>query len=247
MLVKVNQKEYNVPENWFWHEYNQKGWEPKTYEIFKRYLRADKEYIDIGAFIGPTVLYAHEIGVKTIHAVEPNLLSHELLLDLKRMNDIPGYKMFVYNLCITDKSFEEVSFGPTNGNDTSSASSLRGNSWKVKTFTLLDFIKYGRIDNFNFIKIDIEGAEELIIKDLIELSKRKDLYIYLSLHPEFWNNRLDVTVDIIKAYSMYDVFDSDDNELRKSELMYRCLSLEKAPSWGTPMGNYFEILLKSKN
>ena len=41
----------------FWRRVGSGLWEPQTFEVFERFLRPDRSYVDIGAWIGPTVLY----------------------------------------------------------------------------------------------------------------------------------------------------------------------------------------------
>ena len=48
-----------------------KPWEPETFEILEFYKNSKKTYIDIGSWIGPTVLYSSEIYDKVL-AIEPD-------------------------------------------------------------------------------------------------------------------------------------------------------------------------------
>lgn len=64
---------YNV---WFLEIYP--TWEITTFEVFDKYLDKDKYYIDIGAWIGPTVLYAAQ-KTKRVIAFEPDNIAFNAL------------------------------------------------------------------------------------------------------------------------------------------------------------------------
>ncbi|MEY8839315.1 FkbM family methyltransferase, partial [Cribrihabitans sp. XS_ASV171] len=41
----------------FWRKAAAGGWEPETFGVLERHLSAERDYLDIGAWIGPTVMY----------------------------------------------------------------------------------------------------------------------------------------------------------------------------------------------
>ena len=90
------------------------------------------------------------------------------------MNQVVSEKLSLYNLCITDVDGGKVDFGGKKNADASSASSIRGNAWQIPSSTICTWMKQNDIEDFNFIKIDIEGAESLIEKDMQILSAQKD-------------------------------------------------------------------------
>ena len=64
MLIIKNNKSFNVKgsysEKWFSHNTFQQ-WEPNTFKILDYYQNLNGTYIDIGAWIGPTVMYASQL------------------------------------------------------------------------------------------------------------------------------------------------------------------------------------------
>ena len=42
----------------FWKELSNNRWEPDTFNILDHYLKCNMVYMDVGAWIGPTVCYA---------------------------------------------------------------------------------------------------------------------------------------------------------------------------------------------
>ena len=220
--IKVLDKTYTVQDHWFWKEYNKAGWEQQTLKIYKQYLNKNTVYIDIGTWLGVTIFYANEIGCKDIYGVEANPLSYELTMNNCELNNI---NVHLENIAITDKS-GMVHFGSTNTNDTSSASSLRGDKFLVQGKTFTEYLKDKPKDNL-FVKIDIEGAEELIVSELNQING----YIWLSIHVPFISDK----ERFYKELSQYNVV--CDN------LRERIFSNDTHPAWGTVYGNFFEVLI----
>lgn len=52
------------PEYFFF--WKNKSWERNTQKIFDKFLDSNHSYIDIGAWIGPTVLYGAQIAKKSL-------------------------------------------------------------------------------------------------------------------------------------------------------------------------------------
>lgn len=222
--IKVLDKEYTIQDHWFWKEYNTTDWERQTLDIYKKYLAKDTVYIDIGTWLGVTIFYANAIGCKAIYGVEANPLSYEMTINNCQLNNIEAH---IENVAITDKS-GMVHFGSTNMNETSSASSLRGDKFLVRGKTLTEYLKDKPKDNL-FVKIDIEGAEELIVSELKQING----YIWLSVHVPFLKDK----ERFYNELSKYDVFCDNLEE--------RIFTDEAKPVWGTGFGNFFEILIKN--
>lgn len=244
--VDVNTTHFKVVNHWFWNRFKKETWEPETYNIMRKYLRKDKSCIDIGTWVGPTIMYAAEIGAEKIYGIEANPLTYAMLDQNRKLNEQISSRLNLFNLCISDKDGELIDFGGKRGADTSSASSIRGNQWKIPSTTICSWIKKYEVENFNFIKIDIEGAEKFIEKDLVNLAETQDLAILFSLHPPFWEDKDEVAQIILNICEKYDVFDIEEKELSLAELKDRMTTKESKPAWGTKYGNFFEILLKSK-
>jgi len=73
-LIHKNGKKFyvNTSKNeWFWNQVETNLWEPDTFKIFDKFIDKEHSYIDIGAWIGPTVLYGCQIS-KHCYAIEPD-------------------------------------------------------------------------------------------------------------------------------------------------------------------------------
>lgn len=246
VYVDINNTHFKVVSHWFWNGFKKEAWEPSTYKLMSKYIRKDKSYIDIGTWVGPTILYAAEIGADKVYGIEANPLTYNMLSENSKMNKLVSDKLSLYNLCITNTDGGVIDFGGKRGADTSSASSIRGSEWKIPSSTICGWIKHNNISNYNFIKIDIEGAEKFIEKDLVAISGNSDLVILLSLHPPFWDDINSVAQTILNMCAHYEIFDIHENPLDLNQLKEMVLTENSYPKWGTKYGNYFEILLKSK-
>jgi FkbM family methyltransferase len=181
-----------------------KSWEEDTYQTLQAYLDSDHSYIDIGAWIGPTVLYAANIAKKT-YAVEPDPLAFQELEKNVSLNPALQQKISLHEQCITATT-GKVRFGsPSTGGDT--ISSLRfgdsENAWIVDGITFDDFVQTHRITDCNIIKMDIEGAEAIVVPTMREYLEQYRPTFHLSMHPEFFADaRRDTQkiLDVVKIY-----------------------------------------------
>jgi FkbM family methyltransferase len=101
----------------------------------------------------------------------------------------------VYNALISDKE-EVVDFIITNNGQSSSILELETHKnehphvfevsrIKLKTMTIIDFLENNKIDPFfNFINLDIQGAELLALKGMEDLLKNID-YIYSEVNEKY--------------------------------------------------------------
>ena len=69
----------------FWDKYEQGAWEPTTLDVLSRFLKHGSFYIDVGGWIGPTVLYAAALGAEVV-AFEPDDVAHAELAKNLELN-----------------------------------------------------------------------------------------------------------------------------------------------------------------
>ena len=70
----------------FWSE-KYYSWEPGTFKVLDSYLSKDKDYLDIGAWVGPTAIYGSFLSKKVV-AVEPDPIAHKILQKNISLNSI---------------------------------------------------------------------------------------------------------------------------------------------------------------
>lgn len=241
--VRIMSHSYRVEPHWFWPEFAD-GWEESTWSVFSRYLKKDMPFLDVGAWVGPTVLYAASLGAAKIVAVEANPASAAHLAKTVSMNPGLADRVEVINSCVCNRQ-GRVCFGNADGSHAlSSASSLRGYGFEVEAARLGDIIRQNSLEFVPLIKIDIEGAELQIVEDLRLLSRRSNLAIHLSLHPPFWQQMGDPAA-LWDALREFNIRTPQDAPMSIAQVMARCNSSDPYPPWGTPFGNFFEIVLLS--
>jgi FkbM family methyltransferase len=177
----------------FWGWVSDKKWEAYTFQIFDRFLKPEMTYLDLGAWIGPTVLYAADMAKRSV-AVEPDPVAFEFLTRSIQAN---GLKVETFQEAIT--GFEgSITLGSgLLGQSTTRMNRNAGGgigAWEEgQTFitpctTLRAFVEKHNLEDPLFIKMDVEGAEESILRDFEFFAERKPT-LYISLHPFWWTQQ----------------------------------------------------------
>lgn len=239
--ICISDSFFVVSPHEFWREFKKDGWEPDTFNCFKAHLSRDVTFIDIGAWVGLCSMWATVIGCKKIYAVEANPRSYKFLKKTIDANKDLKDLVSLSNRCISDVNGTTVRFGRKLSSN--SMISSEGH-YSVITTTLSSYVNHiGVCDNL-FLKIDIEGAEELILNEFISLGKSiKKLKIFLALHPPFWKNKESTCLKLLKICKNFQITLSDGSSISESRLQEMILTEDNFPEWGTPYGNLFEILL----
>jgi FkbM family methyltransferase len=146
--------------------------------------RTDPVVVDVGANIGIVTQYLRE-HAKKVYAIEPSTEHFEALEKNKEFNKWDNVELFKFAISDTDgetnlrlfgknRTSHSIYFSPQNPDD-----SLE----KVSTKKLTTFFKENKIDHVDFMKFDVEGAEELILPtpDFEEASKIIDV-IMIEFH-----------------------------------------------------------------
>jgi FkbM family methyltransferase len=170
----------------FWEDVINGKWETQTFKVFERFLSPDVTYLDIGAWIGPTLLYAAQLS-KQSFAFEPDPLAYQEILANVNLNpSISHVKVYEKLIGITNGKTRLGSRDEGGDSMSSILFSDRETSWLVDSVTLPDFVKAENLRSPLFIKIDIEGGEFALIPTLTNFFKNyQPLVLYLSLHPQF--------------------------------------------------------------
>jgi FkbM family methyltransferase len=229
----------------FWQCFNNRTWEPETVKFYRKYVSPDKEVIDIGGWIGPTVLIAYSFNPKKISVVEGDPANYQIL----KMNchrNILTDKVELYNICIYKESGTIMSFGYNDETvlDTSTKG-IGGKRVKVKTISLEDFLLTKDMENTNIIKIDIEGGEQYIEKGLKYISKYKDIVVLLSMHTPFWENKDKTAKMFLEILNDYEVL-SDKEETVPTEKLKSLMYSEEQTGYRGKTGKFFTIILKTR-
>lgn len=241
--ICLNDNVYKVQDHYFWPRLP--NWETETLRFFQKYLIKDTDYLDIGAWIGPTALLATEMGARKIKAIEPNPINF-LHLVTTQVNNSLLQKWSLINAAISNTHTPSV-IGPINGilNASSATNIIDSGQDGTEIISLkLNDLLQGSY-NFSLIKVDIEGAEQYIIKDF-QLLGAYNAAIWLSLHPPFIANKYLFLNELLLLQKNFYFIDCNQCEIDFTRLSSQVLSKETKPCWGTDWGNFFEIGLLPK-
>ena len=197
MRVEKNGVFYEVSDGfeWFWPGFANGDWEPNTFKAFDTFLTPDSVYVDIGAWIGPTVLYASKIAKKVI-AFEPDPIAYHHLVKNIGLNEADK-NVVPYPIAVSS-DWKGIPFGPrtTKFGDSMASQLWAKGDMEVPAISLESVVTM----NPDFIKIDIEGGERYIFESDVN-NMVLDSYrptIHLSLHTPWFKDSVDEYVGALK-------------------------------------------------
>lgn len=181
----------NLRNNEVWNLINNNSWEEYTFNILDRFLNKKHNYLDIGAWVGPTVLYGAHLA-KHVYAIEPDPIAFQELNKNLTLNPSISSNITSINAALAEKT------GTTNlyirseyGDSTPSLiPTISDNSCTVDCITIHELINKYNIKDLSLIKIDIEGSEYSLIPSMKKFLELEKTTLYLSLHPPFLRENL---------------------------------------------------------
>lgn len=161
---------------------------PNKYDQFEREFISNKIepngiFLDIGSNVGVYSLFVSSKRADVdVYAFEPIAKIADRLAYNTKINGLDR-RLKVNNIALSDRngfasfSYEKESlvFGEVSG--------------EVPCMTLLDFMSKNGIEKINALKIDVEGAEDKILKPFFDMSDRKQWPKHIvieHLFPEIW-------------------------------------------------------------
>lgn len=171
----------------FWNDVANGIWEPETFAIFRRFIQADGSYIDIGSWIGPTLLYGCQLA-KRAYGIEPDPIAYKELAANVALNASLAPNIRLFNGCIATNTGTVKLGSRTEGGGDSMSSLLFSHcqiAWNVPALTFDDFIRQNEVTNCSFIKMDIEGGEYRVLPTMLIFLRKYRPTLYLSLHPKY--------------------------------------------------------------
>lgn len=215
MQARKGDMQFEVLDAPFWGAFNDGTWEPETFEIFNRYLDKEHSYLDIGAWIGPTVLYGSKLA-KHVYAFEPDEVACAVLKQNINLNEIS-------NVSITDEAVDETSGERMLGMQSAYGDSMSSFLWTaeskpVKAVSLASVLMAH--PDCNFIKMDIEGGEQRVLRGAAHWLKRAGFpTLYLSLHTPWIADKAHFLNEITDLLSLYDrLFDAKGRQIQLSDI-----------------------------
>jgi len=153
--------------------------------LYQKYLQPNSVVYDIGGYIGEMSIKFINLGAKKVFAFEPSIINFPDLL-----NNTSAYEnIHCYNIALNDKSYS----CNTRFKDCSEfrVSGERNREQPIKYHVLNDFIKINNIDLPDFIKMDIEGMESIVLNTFDFLFQEKRPTIHVEIHASSKNNKDD--------------------------------------------------------
>ena len=240
--IQKNDKTFFVNSsifNNFWAQLQLNLWEPNTFKIFDTFLDSNHSYIDLGAWIGPTSLYGCQ-KAKSCYAIEPDPIAFKELKNNLDLNPSLIPRVILSNQCIMDSSGMTYlsTMGEFGDSCSSTAFKKSSKSLKVSAVTLQQFFLDKLIDNCNFIKIDIEGGEFLVLPSISDFLEEEKPTLHISLHPGLMENPKKSMRQIYDIICKYDFL--YDNKLQEMDQNY-ILDVDDFS-----INNWFDIIVTMK-
>lgn len=212
-IVEDSEELHQSGDYKFWlNEYSR--WEPYTFSILNKFLDKNKDYLDIGAWVGPTVLYAAHFARKVI-AIEPDPVAYDILLRNIKLNSFSNID--AVNKAVTKHKsvyIEQCSFY---GDSMSKTSLLPGKGPEIDGIGLDILLNQGE---FSLVKIDIEGYEFELIPDYADIIHYYGIPIFVSLHSPFVDNHDKKFETLIKSVSSASkIFDEYGHQIEVNQIV----------------------------
>jgi FkbM family methyltransferase len=169
----------------FWESVQQDGWEWATFCALRDHMIPGALYLDVGAWIGPTVLYAATYAERLV-ALEPDQAAMAALRANLALNPAIEARVELLPAALTAEDGEVVLHTLDAGNSMSSVLNWRGPAAftvpALSPATLLDRVL--RSEQAIYVKMDVEGAEFSMLPALCdELDRRGlDATLLIALH-----------------------------------------------------------------
>lgn len=178
LLFRNNNSDKNLD---FWkHKFT--NWEHDTFRIFDVFLHPTKTCIDIGGWIGTTCIYASRKS-KDVVVVEADPLSYKDLVSNCELNDCTNVR--AVHKAIFKESGKQITI--EGNNESISQLRFNGSGHPVDTISMYDIgVDFS---NVSLIKVDIEGSEEFILDDLVNIHKTYNIPLYVSFHYQFFTDK----------------------------------------------------------
>jgi FkbM family methyltransferase len=157
--------------------YLYREWEPHVCGVMRRLLRPDDVFVDVGANIGYLTLYAATlIGPRgRVLSFEPTPCCCAQLIANLNLNRIMNVTLFPIGL---SDHHSNNQFYLDSGENSGAGSIRKGpqsaQAIEIEVECLDEVLRRAAVDRVAMVKIDVEGAEMLVLKGMKELLSRPD-------------------------------------------------------------------------
>jgi FkbM family methyltransferase len=177
----------------FWDWYESPEWEPETVAVYAEFARPGARIVDVGGWIGPTVLLGAALGAEVL-AVEPDPVAADALERNLALNPELARRVRVLRAAVDAQEGRAllVSPSPDGGDSLSHLASVRsetGMAHEVATVSLGSLLESVPAPGADLIKIDAEAAEYVVVPTLRNHIARGRPSLYVATHPNLIYDR----------------------------------------------------------
>ena len=177
-----------------------KSFEYSTLQLFSNLLKQGNTILDVGANSGLySIFYSKRVGEEgCVYAFEPDPNTYTFLLENLKLNECKNVSTYDFALSNKESLVEMISYNPEDLNlklqgdsfkymqEVSIGSEATGNG--MKAYKLDDLEEIRCISKIDFIKIDVEGAELLVLQGGLNTIQKHRPVIIFELSGE-WTTR----------------------------------------------------------
>jgi len=176
-------------------------WEDDTFNFIQEHLDENKNFIDIGAWIGPMTLFA-SCQSKNCISFEPDPIAHNELRKNILINNIDNVLLSKEAVSIHD----EVEMSASELGQSMTRIGPGQNSFSVDCINMSKILEKYELsqENISMIKIDVEGHEVELLTD--ETLLNLNVPMWISFHPGFFNNK-EIFFEKVKSFLIHKGYD----------------------------------------
>ncbi len=172
----------------FWAKVADGRWERETYRLFDARLGPGRRLVDIGAWIGPTVLHAAALGAE-VTAFEPDPVALGKLRRNLGLNRTLAERVELVGAALDPAGGDADGFvtlaSEELGNSMSGQTREAAETARVPALSPVDAGLDALIAGADLVKLDIEGGEFALLPALAAMLRQHRPVLQLSLHAVF--------------------------------------------------------------
>ncbi len=169
----------------FWDRAESGRWEPETLAALEEAVSPGCDVIDIGAWVGPTVLFSASLGAARVVAVEADPRALELLRGNLAVNPALADRVSVIAAAAA-ASAGPVRLGAARKRGDSMSSALlahASDAWETQAVTPAELLARTGGDAPLVVKVDIEGGEYDLLPALAAVLPPRCRRVLVAFHP----------------------------------------------------------------
>lgn len=170
----------------FWDEWENNAWEQNTLDVVDRLVEPGSEFVDIGAWIGPVSLWASRLAGRVI-SVEPDPTALRYLA--KNIRGNAKNVQVIKGAIDAHTGYTTIAPHPEDGWG-SSMTRIATEGKRVPCWTLPDLFDVLDIEGCSLVKMDIEGAESIVLPQIAPFLAQLGIPLLVAMHEPWWNQPL---------------------------------------------------------